>query len=119
MYKLRRFVFFAFVFLLLSGCAFPDFPQTPNDQFGDQHLKTAISLIELHKIREGEYPESLSDLKYIGDWDKIGFSSVKYTKLISGYELDVVNGFLGKPENLEYPDDFWNGLGLEKSNLKK
>ena len=37
----------------------------PDAMFGDQHLKTAVSLIELHKIRFGSYPRSLSELKYL------------------------------------------------------
>ena len=33
-----------------------------DNQFGDQHLKTAVALIELHKTRFGRYPDSLRDL---------------------------------------------------------
>jgi hypothetical protein len=103
----------------MSACFPEGFRDQANQQFGDQHFKTAISLIELHKLREGEYPSTLNDLKYIGDWDKIVFSSVKYTKLEEGYELDLINGWIGKPKDLSYPNDFWKGLGLVKSNLKK
>jgi hypothetical protein len=47
-------------------------PTEPLDQkFGDQHLKTAVALIELHKVRYGEYPETLDDLRYTGEWDAI------------------------------------------------
>jgi len=106
-------------FLSLSAC-FPDgFKEKANQQFGDQHFKTAIALIELHKVREGEYPEVLDSLKYIGDWDNMIFNSVAYKRLDEGYQLDLTNGWMGKPEDLNYPDDFWNGLGLVKSNLKK
>jgi hypothetical protein len=47
-------------------------------QFGDQHFKTAISLIELHKIRTGGYPESLKDLKFteIGTPSPLGQSNI-------------------------------------------
>lgn len=106
------------IILTMSSCFPDDFKERANQQFGDQHFKTAISLIELHKIREGEYPVTLDSLKYIGDWDKIIFSSVKYTRLNKGYELDLTNGWMGKPEELKYPEDFWKGLGLVKSNLK-
>ena len=45
-------------------------PTEPLDRkFGDQHLKTAVALIELHKVRYGEYPETLDDLTYTGEWD--------------------------------------------------
>jgi len=87
--------------------------------FGDQHFKTAIALIELHKIREGQYPETLTDLKYLGDWDKIIFNSVSYKKLDDGYELDLTSNLVKNAAALEYPDEFWKGLGLKKSNLKK
>jgi hypothetical protein len=96
-----------------------NFKEHANKEFGDQHFKTAIALIELHKTRFGEYPATLDSLKYIGDWDKIIFSSVQYEKLDSGYSLDLINGWVGKPDSLEYPEEFWKGLGLIKSNMKK
>ncbi|MBK6836368.1 MAG: hypothetical protein IPG89_19740, partial [Bacteroidetes bacterium] len=43
------------------------FKEGANKQFGDQHFKTAISLIELHKIRFGEYPATLDSIKYSGE----------------------------------------------------
>lgn len=100
-------------------CNMGKFREETNKQFGDQHFKTAIALIELHKIRYGEYPASLDSLKFVGDWDKIIWTSVKYQKLDTGYQLDLINGWIGKPETLKYPDDFWKGLGLVKSNMKK
>lgn len=102
---------FLFILWLLSGC---DFQNQANEKFGDQHFKTAISLIELHKVRFGEYPQSLSALKYIGDWDKLAISSVSYKKLGDGYTLKVTRGWVGKPE-LSYPEEFWQGLGLIRS----
>ncbi len=100
--------------LMMTSCI-----ENANQEFGDQHFKTAISLIELHKVREGKYPSSLDSLKYIGGWDEIIFSSVKYKKLEKGYELDLINGWIGNPEKLTYPNDFWNALGFIKSNMKK
>jgi hypothetical protein len=100
--------------VLLMSCSV----QKEADQtFGDQNFKTAIALIELHKIRTGTYPESLKDLKYVGDWDKNALASVQYKKLDNGYELNLVRGWVGKPQ-LHYPPDFWTGLGLVKSNMK-
>jgi hypothetical protein len=98
----------------LSGC---DFQKEADQKFGDQHFKTAIALIELHKVRSGEYPNSLADLKYVGEWDQIALGSVRYKRAGTGYELDVVRGWVGKPE-LRYPEDFWKGLGLVRSNMK-
>ena len=42
--------------LIMLGCMPNVLKEQANQKFGDQHFKTAISLIELHKIREGEYP---------------------------------------------------------------
>ncbi|MDV6168034.1 hypothetical protein R1T16_06330 [Flavobacterium sp. DG1-102-2] len=89
-----------------------------NQQFGDQHFKTTISLIELYKVRHGDYPSSLDSLDFIGDWDKIAISSTAYKKLDNGYELNLTNGWIGKPDSMKFPPDFWKGLGLKKSNLK-
>ena len=98
----------------LSACAVQkEFDQ----QFGDQHFKTSLALIELHKVRFGEYPNSLKDLKFVGEWDQIALGNVTYKRVANGYELDVVKGWVGKPE-LRYPDEFWKGLGVVKSNMK-
>jgi hypothetical protein len=93
--------------------------ENANQRFGDQHFKTAIALIELYKVRFGKYPESLDSIKYMGDWDLIIKTSVKYQKLDTGYRLDLTKGWIGKPQNLSYPDEFCKGLGLIKSNVKK
>ena len=105
--------------ILFTHCGLKKFNDQAKTQFGDQHFKTAIALIELHKIRFGEYPATLDSIKYVGDWDKIAWTSVKYQKLDTGYELDLTNGFMGIPDSLEYPIDFWQGLGLVRSNIKK
>ena len=118
-YKGFRFIFTFSILLVITSCNPNNFKEKANQQFGDQHFKTAISLIELHKLREGSYPPSLDSLKFIGDWDKIIFTSVKYKKLDNGYQLDLTNGWIGKPKELSYPDEFWKGLGLVKSNMKK
>ncbi len=115
-----KLLFFSILIMFITQqCGFDNMKEEANQKFGDQHFKTAIALIELHKIREGSYPETLKDLKYIGDWDQIVFGSVSYTKLETGYELNLINGWIGKPNKLVYPDEFWKGLGLQKSNLKK
>ncbi|BDD05501.1 hypothetical protein [Aureibacter tunicatorum] len=114
--KKLKLIFILSIILTISGCFPFEFKEQANRQFGDQHFKTAIALIELHKLREGEYPEELDSLNYIGGWDQIAFNSVKYKKLDGGYELNLTNGWLGKPEDISYPDDFWKGLGLIKSN---
>lgn len=52
--------------LSLTGC-FKEFQEQANTQFGDQHFKSAIALIELYKIRAGEYLPELGKLKYLAN----------------------------------------------------
>jgi hypothetical protein len=102
------------------GCIPDSFKKHSAQQFNDQHFKTAIALIELHKLREGVYPESLDSIKYLGDWDKVIYHAVEYTKLENGYELNLADNIWGnQPVELQYPADFWRGLGLKKSNVMK
>jgi len=113
--KLRLLACCLVVATVISACGFQ---KDADAKFGDQHFKTAISLIELHKVRTGSYPSTLADLKFTGEWDQIALSSVEYKRLDSGYELNVVRGWVGQPD-LTYPSEFWVGLGLQKSNLKR
>jgi len=98
--------------LSLGAC---DFQKEMDAKFGDQHFKTTISLIELHRIRYNSYPETLKDLKFLGEWDQVALSAVEYRRVDGGYELNVKRGWVGSPE-LSYPNDFWKGLGLVSSN---
>ena len=91
---------------------------------GDQEFKKAIAHIEMHKLRNGKYPKSLSDLKFLTAMDSSIFNFTEYTKLDSGYELNLKMEFPSFRENktqtvyLHYPPEFWNGLGCVKSNVK-
>jgi hypothetical protein len=115
----NRILILAFVTLFLNSCNLVKFQEEANSKFADQYFKTAIAHVELYKIRYGQYPANLNELKYLGDWDAGIFSSVEYEKLPYGYRLDIVKGFIkGIPDDLKYPPDFWNGLGLKRSNLK-
>ena len=100
--------------LVVAGC---DFQKEADAKFGDQHFKTTISLVELHKVRTGSYPASLKELRFTGDWDAIAIGSVEYKKLESGYELNVTRGWVAQP-TLAYPVEFWQGLGIKKSNMR-
>src|SRR2546427_4686813 len=100
--------------LLVVGITGCDFQQQADAKFGDQHFKTAIALIELHKVRNGQYPESLKALQFTGDWDAIAISAVEYKKHGSGYGLNVTRGWVTQP-TLTYPQEFWKGLGLTRS----
>ena len=108
-----RFLLVMVLFVVfLSGCDdLNEFFKEADQRFGDQNFKTCIALVELHKVRFGEYPESLTDLKYVGDWDENALASARYSKSGEGYTLEVSQGFVGKPE-LMYPQEFWQGLGI-------
>jgi hypothetical protein len=114
---IRKAIALLLTFVLLAGVAGCEFQAAADAKFGDQHFKTVIALVELHKLRSGAYPEQLKDLRFTGDWDAIAISSVEYKKVGGGYELDVVRGWVGKPV-LSYPPEFWRGLGLVRSNMK-
>ncbi len=88
----------------------------PDVMFGDQHLKTSVALIELHKTRYGKYPDTLSALKFTGQWDQIVLQSVEYypNPERTAYYLEVERGWMGKP-NLEMPPEFWRGTGYSAS----
>lgn len=89
-----------------------------NPSLDDQTFKNAISLIELHKVRFGKYPESLQEeqfKKFLGNWDNFIYSSVTYLKTESGYELNLNSQ---ESSRLEYPPEFWRGLGLVKTNVR-
>jgi hypothetical protein len=117
--RLPKVLITIYALLLFASCIPDNFKKHTDVQFSDQHFKTAIALIELHKIRKGKYPDSLDSLKYLGDWDKIIYNTVEYKKLENGYELNLTRGFFSsKPVELRYPKDFYNGLGLKRSNLK-
>jgi hypothetical protein len=98
---------------LLASC---DLQREAGAKFGDQNFKTAIALIELHHLRFGTYPDSLADLRFTGAWDPNAIVSVDYHRAGSGYELNLVRGWIGAPE-LSYPAEFWHGLGIVKSNV--
>lgn len=88
----------------------------PDVMFGDQHLKTTVALVELHKVRYGRYPETLDDLKYLGDWDSIALSAVKYrvNAARTRYCVEVERGWVAKP-HLDMPAEFWQGTGFDPS----
>ena len=82
----------------------------------DQRFKTAIALIELHQRRFGKYPDSLSELQFLG-WRDQGFSTrFHYERLPEGYSLEI-----DMPKDhkltLSYPSEFWLGLGIRRTNV--
>jgi hypothetical protein len=70
--------------------------KVPDNMFGDQHLKTSVALIELHKVRFGKYSDSLSDLKFTGQWDQIALQAVRYYPNAdrTAYYIEVETGWI-------------------------
>jgi len=103
--------FLAYRSIIASGIT-----RGPDNMFGDQHLKTTVALIELHKVRFGKYPGTLSELKFTGQWDQIALQSVRYYTNAdrTAYYVEVERGWIGKPD-LEIPADFWRGTGYTTS----
>jgi hypothetical protein len=101
----------AIVIVLRSGVTRPI-----DNMFGDQHLKTAVALIELHKVRHGEYPPALSELEFLGEWDRLHVTMVAYCPAgdRQSYFLEVQRGWAAKPE-LTMPPEFWRGTGFRSS----
>ena len=83
-----------------------------DEKFGDQHLKTIVALLELHKVRYGRYPQSLHDLRFTGEWDQIAVQATRYVVSSDGskYYVEIERGWMGKP-SLNYPPEFWQGTG--------
>lgn len=74
----------------------------------DQQFKTAIAMIELHRLRFGEYPVALEELQFLGFWDHDFLRGLRYERLAQGYTLEVP--WL----TAEYPPEFWHGLGIRE-----
>ena len=110
-----KFLFICLLVLCTTACNF----EVPGaDQaFGKQNFVSAISIIELHKLRNGEYPSDLQQLEFLGNWDAIWLSAVRYEKRDNGYNLYVERGWMNEPA-LSFPIKFKQGLGLLDSNVQ-
>jgi len=103
-------------YLLIRSIVASGITRGPDNIFGDQHLKTSVALIELHKVRYGKYPDKLRDLKFTGQWDQLALQSVDYHPNAdrTRYYIEVRRGWVGKP-SLQMPDEFWQGTGYSAS----
>ena len=70
----------------------------------DPQLVTAVRLIELHKLRYGEYPAALSDIRFRGLWDFM--QGVRYCRAPARDHY-----FVSGPAQVVMPDAFWKGTG--------
>jgi hypothetical protein len=104
------------IVFLVSACAKPSFVSRADEQFGEQNFKSAVALIELHHVRNGTYPASLKDIEYLGAWDQLWLSAVRYEPVDGGYNLFVTRGWIGEP-TLRLPRSYLTGLGLRDSNV--
>lgn len=87
-----------------------------DNTFGDQHLKTTVALVELHRVRNGRYPAMLSDLRFTGEWDALALNRVDYCSNSDGsaYYVQVRTGWAGRPD-LSFSAEFWLGTGYDES----
>ena len=111
----RRLLIVLIMGVFVAGCG--RVASKADAKFGDQHFKTVVALVELYHVRHGVYPASLTELDFTGEWDQIAISAVTYHRLPDGYELDIARGWIGEP-TLAYPKEFWQGLGLRRSNVR-
>jgi len=110
-----RTLLFVACLTIISGCDFT-FPGA-DAKFGNQNFVSAVSIIELYKLRNESYPSSLKELEFLGDWDAIWLSAVRYEKNSEGYNLFLERGWIGKP-TLEFPEKFKKGLGIIETNVE-
>ena len=116
---------------LLASCIPDSVKKEVNDNMAimqqamaDREFKHALSSIEMHKIRNGHYPDSLGELRFLSALDSSLFNFVTYKRMDSVYELNVNMEFPTFDEKqtlkikLAYPPEFWNGLGCVQSNAK-
>ena len=92
------------------------------NKIADRDFKTTIGLIELHKLRNKSYPNSLQELNFLNYFDSIAIRDMEYIKVQNGYILNIMPDFNLQGDsigmaNLEYPKEFWQGLGIKGSNL--
>ncbi len=116
------------IFFLLSGIgifqAFKMLKQSgitkgPDAMFGDQNLKSSVAMIELHKLRYGTYPQTLTELQFKGQWDELYLNGVSYqvSEDRMSYFIEVTRGWIGKP-TLNMPAEFWQGTGYNPALQK-
>ena len=99
-----------FVVTYISACQIDqDFVNDSMKKFDDQAYKDAISLVELHKIRNGVYPSSLKEIEFSGDWDMINQDNIVYSRKRDGYILSIKGMQI---DSTKYPEKFYRGLGL-------
>ncbi len=100
--------------LVLAGCDPADMMPGDQSAFVDQGFKSTIAAVEVYNLRHGSYPESLDDLTYTGAWFPLFRQFVRYRRVGEGYVLRVD---ADAADQLAYPERFFSGLGLVKTNV--
>jgi len=130
----KKFIYLIPIFIFLFSSCIPDNVKKEIGKsmkegeklFADREFKNAIYNIEMYKLRNGVYPETLKDLEFLTNMDSSIFSSVEYIKLDTVYELNLkfvfpkpsLKGLIMDTVKIHYPERFWKGLGCTKSNTK-
>lgn len=127
---MKKFTYALLLMLTLASCFSGDLKDKMSDtmkkmqtSLADQTFRRMLGEIEMHKLRNGSYPASLSELRFLNSLDSANLKSVEYHLLDSGYELNLhmkIPMLNGKQVDATpgYPDDFWKGLGCKQSNLR-
>ena len=103
--------------LLCCLTAFDFEPSNESKKNEMQYFISAVSIIELHKLRNDTYPDSLKDLEFLSDSDDVWLSFVRYKKKLDGYNLYIKRSDSGS-HSIEIPVKFKKGLGIKNTNIK-
>ena len=129
---MKTLLFFLLSVTLMLSCVPDSVKEKMNQQLevagqmlADMEFKKAIANIELYKLRNGNYPNSLSELQFLSATDSTIFQNVEYTRLDTVYELNLkfkLPPFTNEGTEgvqLHYPPEFWKRLGCVKSNVRE
>lgn len=121
--------FIVITLIFITSCVPEDMKQQMSEvmkesqkMFADREFKKALGEIELYKLRNGKYPNSLRELEFLSAMDSSMFTYIEYIPMDSVYELNInfnMPTFEGGRQSkirLKYPRRFWSGLGCVKSN---
>lgn len=92
-------------------------------------FKKVITAIEFYQVKNGHYPENIDEYNFRDFLEKWSFNynrkdilynflknDLVYSTIENGYELSLNTD--SNNIELEYPQTFWNGLGIVKTNIK-
>jgi competence protein ComGC len=78
-------------------------------------VRIVAGQVEIHRLRHGRYPARLSDIEYLGDWERSLFPLVRYYTDSEGsaYYIEPVNIF-GRAAGPSLPEGYWQGTGFSE-----